>query len=406
MLLTMLICACIGLMLKGILDEKKLYEYPFLAGATFLGYIIPQFIGLQHDQSLPFGAYDKTVFMALLCVICIYAGYYSTKKPFKIFQWDFERKDLLRLALILSLFGSVFFFLISRLPEEMTDESQWTGLPVAYIFMAKVLKYGMAISFYLFFRYKDKRALAITIYDLMFYADRILLKGRRGDTVELVMVILITLFFTRHYVIPRLAMLGGIVLGTLLLYSIGDYREQVRGEGKSPLEAIQNISFQKNFESILSEGHSEVTNAIYTIASTEATGNYDYGVFHWNTLVFNYIPAQLFGSAFKNALYIDYKEGFGPYFYYNAAVGSTFTGIADSFRSFWYFGALKFFLIAYILRKMFLSAEAGNVVFIILSAVIMKDAMHAITHHTQWFFSPLVHIGIFLMTGLYLIRKK
>lgn len=406
MILTLLIGICIALIAQGVIHKTKMYEFPFLAAGSFLAYIIPQFIGLQDEPTLPFGAYDKTVIMTLLCVAGIYVGYHSKYKPFHFFQWQFEQKDLLRLALILSLFSSFFFFLISRLPEELTDESQWTGLPVAYIFFARSLKYGLAIAFYLFFKYKDKKALAIMLYDLIFYLDRILISGRRGDAIELALVFLLTLFFTRQYVIPRVAMFAGLIFGTLLLHSIGDYRSEVLRKGNSPLEAIQNISFKKNFEKIMEEGHSEVTNAIYTVASTDATGNYDYGIFHWNTLVFNYVPAQLLGRDFKNALFIKYDNGFGPFFYYQVKVGSTFTGIADAFRSFGYFGFLKFFLIAYIIRGMFLSAQEDNVVFIILTAVIMKDALHTITHHTQWFFSPLVHIGIFLMSGLYFIRKK
>lgn len=405
-MLTVLIGMCIALIAEGIINKQKMYEFPFLGAGTFLAYVIPQFIGLQGDPTLPFGAYDKAVVMTVLCVAGLYAGYYTRKKPFNFFHWEFERKDLLRLALGLSLFSSFFFFLISRLPDHMTDESQWTGLPVAYIFFARSLKYGLAIAFYLFFKYKDKKALGIVLFDLIFYLDRILISGRRGDTVELAMVFLLTLFFTRQYIIPRAVMFCGLVFGTLLVHSIGDYREQVKGEGNSPLEALQNISFKENFDQIMEEGHAEVTNAIYTIASTDATGNYDYGIFHWNTLVFNYVPAQLVGRSFKDALLIKYDDGFGPYFYYDVKVGSTFTGIADAFRSFGYFGFLKFFLIAYIIRGMFLSAKAGNIVFIFVLAVITKDAMHAITHHTQWFFSPLVHISIFLMSGLYLIRKK
>ncbi len=405
-MLTILIGLCVALLAEGIVNKQKMYEFPFLGAGTFLAYVIPQFIGLQGDPTLPFGAYDKAIVMTILCVVAVYVGYYTRRKPFDFFHWEFEPKDLLRLAFILSLISSFFFFLISRLPDEMTDESQWTGLPVAFIFFARSLKYGLAIALYLFFKYKDKRALGIVLFDMIFYLDRILISGRRGDTVELAMVLLLTLFFTRQYIIPRVAMFSGLVFGTLLVHSIGDYRHQVRGEGKSPLEAIQNISFRDNFDQIMQEGHAEVTNAIYTIASTEATGNYDFGIFHWNTLIFNYVPAQLFGRAFKDALLIKYEDGFGPYFYYQVKVGSTFTGIADAFRSFGYFGFLKFFLIAYIIRGMFLSAKDGNIVFIFVLAVITKDAMHAITHHTQWFFSPLVHISIFLLSGLYLIKKK
>ena len=78
-------------------------------------------------------------------------------------------------------------------------------------------------------------------------------------------------------------------------------------------------------------------------------------------MVFNFVPAQLFGSEFKSSLEIPLNERqFSVDYESDWVLGSTNTGMADAFASFWYFGALKFFVIAYLLGRIYRAAAAGN----------------------------------------------
>jgi hypothetical protein len=88
-----------------------------------------------------------------------------------------------------------------------------------------------------------------------------------------------------------------------------------------------------------------------------------------------------------------------------APKGSTETGIADAFRSFWYFGALKFFVIAYVLARIYKGALAGNFVMQLLYMLMIVNGLHAITHNTNWFVSPWFQIAMFMIPALLFARS-
>ena len=112
-------------------------------------------------------------------------------------------------------------------------------------------------------------------------------------------------------------------------------------EDESKWTQIKNIAFLENLNRQLTAGGSELENAVYSIAAMDQTAEFDYGIFHWNTLVFNYVPAQILGDEFKQSLTIP-LENTDTYslFGHTPSLGSTVTGMVDAFGSFWYFGKL------------------------------------------------------------------
>ncbi|MBX4421097.1 hypothetical protein K4H00_24115, partial [Mycobacterium tuberculosis] len=65
---------------------------------------------------------------------------------------------------------------------------------------------------------------------------------------------------------------------------------------------ISRIDITSNFDNLLKNGGPEMRNAILRVYNTDMSLEFDYGLFHWNRLVFNYVPAQIFGDKFKTAL--------------------------------------------------------------------------------------------------------
>jgi hypothetical protein len=116
-------------------------------------------------------------------------------------------------------------------------------------------------------------------------------------------------------------------------------------------------------------------------------------------LVFAYVPAQLVGTEFKETLYLPISSPAYEQFFYTPMLGSTQTGFSDAFASFWYFGSLKFFLIAFCMQKLWWAARAGSFMAQLLYMLLPMNALEAITHSTQNFVSPWVHIAIFLLPG-------
>ena len=398
---------CAGLLAWGMREKGRIYEFPFLAGATFTGFVLPQLIGLRNDPVLPDYAFEKTTFMSILCAGMCYLGYIAHPKPLQMLDWKFDHNKLMGASATLTLIGAYFFFGLSRLPEDLKEAAQWTGLPVAYLFFAIILGYGFALAVLTYAATGSRLALWIALIGSLFYLDRIFLAGRRGVTLEFAFILLLSFWFGRKLSLPRPLMLAAVIFGTLLLHSTGDYRAVAMDDDASKWKQLNQITFLENLKQVVAEGGVELENAAFHIAATDETKNFDFGLFHWNTLVFNYVPAQLLGEDFKQSLLAPVEENdIYALFGHVPIVGSTPTGLIDAFGSFWYFGCLKYFLIGLVLRKVYAAAAQGHFIARVCYMLIITNALHSITHHTQWFVSPWVHITLFLGPALFFARAR
>src|SRR5262249_35844314 len=152
-----------------------------------------------------------------------------------------------------------------------------------------------------YLRDRSTPSLVICLFAALFYLDRIVFAGRRGVMVEFGMIVILALWFQRRVAIPRAVMLAGFIVGALLLYPIADYRGLVMGDNpfRTALrdkgkvltwEEVSSIPFVNNLYAVLTRGGPELTNSVYMIEATDQTGYYDWGLFHWNTIIFNYVP--------------------------------------------------------------------------------------------------------------------
>jgi hypothetical protein len=397
---------CLAMVVWGLAKHGRIYQYPFLAGVTWGGFVLPQLLGLRHDPTLPAGALGQTTFMVALCAGMGWLGYALSSRGWKSPDWGFRPSSLLKLALCLSLSGSYFFLLLNRLPDDMTSATQWSGLPVAYLFLAHILTYGLALALFVWASTRSLAALSLCLFGSAFYVDRIVFSGRRGDTLEFSFLVLLAFWFTRRQALARPLMLGLVLMGTLLLHSTGEYRSRVAAEKRLDLRDVASIPFVGNLRQVLTEGGQELRAAVFEIHSASYHGAYDWGAFHWNALVFNFVPQQLVGQKMKAALMLKTPELAPEEFGFQEIPGATLTGATDSFLSFWYFGCLKFFFIGWVVKKVWLAAQAGLFFHQLCYALILAPVLHTITHHTQWFVTPWVQILVFLVPGLKLIRMR
>ena len=401
-LILILLALCCGCLWTGVNRRGGAYEYPFLAGAVFLGFVLPQMPALADDPHLPDGAFAKAAFFTILCAAACWLGWAAGNRPLAKLQWRFDEQRLARLALVLSAAGAVFYYKLSSLPKEAVDSTLYTGLPVTYLFFAKLLSYGLCLAVICVVRHRSKLAAGVALFGLALLLHRIVVLGRRSELVELTAMVALSAWFAHRVAVPRALALAGVVLAGLALGSTGNYRAAVKEKDGGGWSELSNIDVLGNFADMLKNGGPEMRNAVLRINEADGLMAFDFGLFHWNMLVFNFVPAQVVGTEMKDALGIPVAPQYGRS--YSPPTGSTETGMADAFASFWHLGAIKFFLIAYMLGRLYRTAMAGSTAAQAIYMLSLAPALLAITHHTQWILSTWVHMGLLLLPGLALAR--
>ncbi len=397
-LVSCLVGSTLLLLAWGMLRPERIYEFPFLTGVITFAFILPQIPGLATDSFLPAGAFARTAIFMMMCLFMCWWGWREKAKPLSFFRIDFDETRLLIVALILSATGAYFYFKLSRLPGELTIAVQMTGVPVVYVFFSRLLSYGLAIAALCIARRFSWLSLAILVFDLLFYLDRIIITGKRAEAIELVMIFALAWWFYRGRTIPRTAILAGIVLGTLSMNSMGDYRAITKANSTPVWDDIRRIDVVGNLEKVMRDGGDEMRNAIFRINNAATELKFDYGKFHWNRLVFNFVPAQLVGADVKQRFMLPEPEMARDY---NPVVGTTETGMADAFQSFWYLGALKFLLLAYIVRRIWVTANGGEFAAQFTYVLSIIPSMHAVSHQTDWVLMVWVHMLMFAAPALF-----
>lgn len=416
-LLSALIGSCLLIVGWGLAKRQRLIQYPFLIAVVYLGWVVPQLIGLSMapPYDLPTGALAKTILMALLCLIALFYGYTLNKAPTRLFWWKFSETRLIWCAAGLSLFGTYFFFKVMALAEAASAQygGAWSGTITIYYFLSRTLTIGMVIALVLHFIRPRRITFAIVAFDLLFYLNRIIVQGRRAAMVELTLMLLMALWFQRRWLPPRWTIVTVMIAGTLMINSIGDYRRTMTSADRvswtgSDLSEIANIDFIGNLKGIATgeRKSEELRNAIMNIEAADQIGAFDFGLSLWNSFVTAYVPGQWVGPSLKRSMTLDFENDSTAYFHYVPYPGSTLTGFSDAFLSFWYFGAIKFLLAGLIMSRWYQAAVRGNIVAQMVLMLVITDSLQLITHSTSGFFLGFVDLAAFLLPALVFSRVK
>lgn len=413
LLIAFLAIECALILGWGLRQRERYLQFPILASAVFLGWLLPQFLGLTKWDAQPPGALSKTVLMAIFCLGAAHWGYVKNKQAAQLFDWTFNRRKLLKSSAILSLLGAFFFFKVGQVAAEanMLYGGAWTGIITIYVFFAQMLTVGFAIALILHLRRPSLGTWLILGFGLLFYLHRVIIAGRRAALAELFLMTMFALWFNRGWAPPRTAVIGAFVVGALVINSAGDYRGTMLGEDRSTwsgagISQILSIDFIGNLSRIAegTAGGEEVRNAVLTVEAVDRRLSFDYGLSIWNAFVHQYIPGQLIGGNLKAALAINLEDPASAEFGHTPWTGTTYTGLADSFRSFWFFGAIKFFLIGYITSRWYRAATTGNFGAQLAVMLSMTAALHAITHTTHHFFLIFIQLAAFTLPVLIYAR--
>jgi hypothetical protein len=350
---------------------------------------------------------NKALVMTILCSGMCYVGYQAGCRPIQKLNWAFDRDRISHVALVMTVVGLVFQYKLDHIPEEELG-MQWSGTPVLYVFFVSCMTSGFALSILLILRRFSWRIFMITGMGASGFFHTIVFGGRRGPSIMFLLVIATLVWFVRKKLLPRPIIVCAILAGAFLSYNIGVYRGAMVHGGL--FKGGANLSKLKEMNSVMDKG-SEMRNAAYYIAATEDLGAYDFGLFHWNALVFRFFPRQVFGMSAKANLMslwglLHIGDNAERAYGYESDVGSTTGGITDAFASFWYFGCLEFFSIAYVMRRVYESAVRGAPVWQLTYALMMSSCLEAITHTTNHVVGPWVQAALFLGPALIYARVR
>jgi hypothetical protein len=400
-LFLLLIVICLGLIAAGLVKPANVYCYPFCAAAIYLTFIIPQIPGLINNITVPDDALASTLVVGCLCLLMCPIGWAVGTQARDRRVHYYSEKRALQVALALSLIGGYFFYKFGELPDEQRLSGLLSGTSVAYLFFAHLLTYGFAIAVICAVNRCSALALFIVCFDASFYLYRIVFAGVRHEAAEFFLAIALAFWFKHRWVVPRSVVLFGLVFTLAGLLGAREYR-QAMWYGETDRSAVQNIDVKKNLDDLLKDGGPEMRNAVNVIKRTEETQNFEFGLPVWNVIVFTFVPAQIVGHKFKDSLMIPLPPTFDRG--YEPTLGSTYTGLADTFTSFWYFGCVKFFLLAAAMGWIYRRAMQGDEKMQILYLLSVVPSVTAITHFTNEIVIAWVNLAAFLVPVYYYVK--
>lgn len=409
------------MVLRYFLGRDRYYEFPFWAGVIALGWFYPQAIGgYSKSWCYPEGAYATGLFFASLCTVALWAGFERAMrkgiKRNRLLKMKFNSSKLFLVGAIFIVVGFYFMWELLNLPEDMLAKTQWTGATVKYLFLSNIFKIGFLIFLVLYFkarRWLDYRFLVFIIPCFLLLFSAVLLHGRRAEMMELFSYLAVSLWFVRRFSLPRGGLIALVFIGIVMINGIAEYRNIMNDKGRSFKERVAEVSnadFLASSGILLEESGREFSNYIMYRKLIADMYIYDFGVKHWNDIVFNYVPAQIVGKNLKSSLMLPLpnvirlaEQRYGYAFY----TGTVSTGYLDAFGSFWWFGFVKFSIIGWIMGVLYRYAIDQSFLSQILYAYVLTTAMHAISHGTnQILFSVWVYFFFLGFPLLYWARAR
>ncbi|MFL5329782.1 MAG: hypothetical protein ACJ8C4_12795 [Gemmataceae bacterium] len=407
-LLWLLIILNASMLVWGFSSRQRTYRFPVFAAAVFVGFAIPQLIGLANEQSvhttLREGALDLTALMSILCLGALWLGDSAgNARPGSMAIQPlsaFNQNRILMFGFFLMLFGSLIYQVAIQFYSKEDFEalgSQWSGSITIVLFFVSMSKYGFAIMAYMYFRTKSPAALLCVIAGMLLNVVVFITGARRADAANTFFVLILGLFLGRRIVLPSWLLVVIFSVGTLWANSVGEFRGN---EDETFLQKLEHAELIGNFGKILSEGGPEMRNCAWHIYAANEKMEFDWGGVHWNHLVHAYFPGQIFGYDLKQSIKFYIPDTPKDVYGYEGPPGSTSTGMADAFESFWWLGFLKFYIVGYIMGRWYNRAVRGDLWSQLAFMALMSPALHTITHHTTWLLVNYIHMIVFAWPGL------
>ena len=404
---------CTILIAQVVARPERIYECPCFMGFAFTGFVIPQAYGLVTGKFAPDDWVAATMLMCILCLGACWIGYTRTIPGPVASRRLYIEIDPRRLAVagfIFVLIGFYFQYKIDALPN-FQKGTRWTGIVTIYGFFANQILTGFAICLFCAMRYRYRICWVLAVLSSAVPLRSAIFYGRRESTVLFLMTIMMMLYFVRGIRIPRIFIIFLLFASIVMIPATEQYRMSKDHDLSTLVDKIDLAGPLKAYAD--PTAISEVKNAMYVIAACRASSSYQFGAAYWNRIVFNFVPAQFVGRDFKDALMIGDPDALDPsrlvvdFIGYQLPVGSTLTGIGDSFNQFGFLGCLFFAGIGCFFKYIWTAANfSENAIIQVFYIQVMVGAMHSITHETMDFLPAIIYSAGFLFFVFLFARQK
>lgn len=376
-LFVILISTGLTVFISAFRQYDRILQFPFLITCDLLFFLGAQFYYILYHEQLcakyyPY-AFPLFLMICILFYISALVGYKIDTVKFRIPYALFEQNRMIIGLLILSLISLYGRIKLASLPEELTNATQWTGLPVRYLFFASVGSLCIPLGIMLYNEHKKRIILFILSIEVISTMMSVVLSGRRSPAAFLALMVLTGLWFAKRYKVPRgMIIIGGIAF-FMFVMNVGNYRYIMKADGKDKWNRIRHEVFDINktivkFTKPSGKGASPCADALNGIVASAAvyeSNRYDFGVVFWNSMIFRWVPGQLIGHQLKNAMMLDVpgpiqvaKEECG----YKFGVGGCTPGYAELFASFGFLGIIFMYYVGKLARMVWEQALTGNLV--------------------------------------------
>lgn len=372
LLLAVLIAITLAVLYHGVRRVGAEFELPFILAFIYASFVCTQAIGLYNLGDLPQQWLQSLLTVAILSLLASLAGWYGTyreRTPRAPRQYNVKihNKTVLLFTIAAVFVRAVYW----SLPLEILAQREPTGIVTIVAFLSYINHVSLVLAALVYFSRGGVYLRILLIANIAAFLPDVMIMAKRADLFFLLFALAGAVWFRRGTAVRRLYIIVGIIVGGMLMYAVGDIRRsnglaaelvpgkyQTIGAQGAPIDFIGNLPF-------LSVGATqEMRNAAYAIAATNDRGVLDLGLGLWNRLVKLYVPAQVVGIEFKDALIVGGALATTALsqFDYLSSRGSTWTGFADGYASFGYFGVLVFFLNASICKRFFVLGLRGSLV--------------------------------------------
>jgi len=410
--LILLLIMIAGLLLRVAWRPALILEYPYFIAGVFAVFILPQAFSLvRFKGAVSYDAISDVILMSCLCLGAAVMGYRISPSNRVLIQASRQVNEtrIGQVGLVFLICGFLFSYLLGRVEIKVADSGGMTGIATIYLFFAGLGFHGLAIFWFLLLREFTWTRLMMVIVGAINPISAIVWAGRREMAVILGLTFVLGLYFARRTAPPRWLTFGALAFAMLAIPATGIYRGLV---AQGEIRKVRQIDLIANFKDYFrKESVLELRNGAAVIQSCQQSGRYEYGAGYWNQIVFRFVPAQLVGRDFKLSLMIGRSKleqtedatRFGHEF----SVGSTLTGMGDSFKQFGWFGCLFFAGLAVVFRSFWLAALQPNALFAqLLYLLICSSAMRAVTHQTLDFLPGFIYQFAFLKLGLWYAGER